>query len=197
MRLARSAIQPPPSRFTASTRTRSADQALYPTRGGGWLADWGAGSRRGSFTVSTGACRLPESMRHAPPQLLQPGIAAAAGSVELVPHRILDVEILVIVLGRPELSGRHDRCDDVFPERFRLREHCFGRFGAACWAAQGSAWARSAAASRLRKRLMLDSSEGRYRTRRAWPADRIRHTVMWSALIRQNSTPTAKKGETT
>src|SRR5437899_4759969 len=54
MRLARSAIQPPPSRFTASTRTRSADQALYPTRGGGWLADWGAGSRRGSFTVSTG-----------------------------------------------------------------------------------------------------------------------------------------------
>src|SRR5437879_4004456 len=131
MRLARSAIQPPPSRFTASTRTRSADQALYPTKGGGWLADWGATWRRGSFTVSTGACPLPESMRHAPPELLQPGIAAAAGSVELVPHRILDVEILVIVFGRPELSTRHDRCDDIFPERFRLREPFFGGFGEA------------------------------------------------------------------
>jgi len=65
------------------------------------------------------------------PKLLQPGIATAAGSVELVPHRILDVEILVIVLGGPELSSRHDRCDDIFPERFRLREHFLGGFGEA------------------------------------------------------------------
>src|SRR5213595_2202023 len=31
--------------------------------------------------------------------------------------------------------------------------------GAGCWAGQASAWARSAAASRLRRRLMFDSSE--------------------------------------
>src|SRR5438093_5094312 len=129
MRVARSAIQPPPSRFTASTRIRSADQALKPTRGGGWLADSGATSRRGSFTISSDAYRLSESMRNAPPQLLQPGIASATGSVELVPHRILDVEILVIVFGGPELSRRHDGCDNIVPERFRLREHSFGGLG--------------------------------------------------------------------
>src|SRR5256885_7192024 len=59
MRLARSAIQPPPSRFTASTRTRSADQALYPTRGGGWLADWGATSRRGRSEEHTSELQSP------------------------------------------------------------------------------------------------------------------------------------------
>src|SRR5437867_12714913 len=68
-------------------------------------------------------------MRNAPPQLLQPGIASATGSVELVPHRILDVEILVIVFGGPELSRRHDRCDNIVPELFRLREHSFGGLG--------------------------------------------------------------------
>src|SRR5437879_13402239 len=68
-------------------------------------------------------------MRHAPPQLLQPGITAATGSVELVPHRILDVEILVIVLGGPELSGRHDRCDNIVLERFRPCERSFGGLG--------------------------------------------------------------------
>src|SRR5258708_6867245 len=126
MRLARSAIQPPPSRFTASTRIRSPDHALYPTSGGGWLEDSGAISRRGSFTISSDAYPVPDSMWNAPPQLLQPGIAPAAGSVELVPHRVLDVEILVIVFGGPELSGRHYRCDDIVFERFRLREHSFG-----------------------------------------------------------------------
>src|SRR6266513_4435881 len=125
-RLARSAIQPPPSRFTASTRIRSSDQALYPTRGGGWLADSDAASRRGSFTVLSDAYRPLESMRDAPPQLLQARIAPAAGSVELVPHRILDVEILVIVFSRPELPGRHDGRDDVVPERFRFRERPLG-----------------------------------------------------------------------
>src|SRR5437899_10492116 len=68
-------------------------------------------------------------MWNAPPQLLQPRVAPAAGSIELVPHRILDVEILVIVLGGPELSGRHDRCDNIVLERFRLREHPFGGLG--------------------------------------------------------------------
>src|SRR2546426_6085803 len=68
-------------------------------------------------------------MWNAPPQLLQPRVAPAAGSVELVPHRIIDVEILVIVLGGPDLSGRHDRCDNIVLERFRLREHPFGGLG--------------------------------------------------------------------
>src|SRR5438477_3611621 len=131
MRLARSAIQPPPSPFTASTTTRCAYHALYPTRGGGWLAYWGATSTRGSPTTSTDPYRLPESMRHAPPQLLQPGITSAAGSVELVPHRIFDVKILVIIFSAPELSGRHDRCDDIVLERFRLREHPLGDLGEA------------------------------------------------------------------
>src|SRR6266568_2992025 len=60
---------------------------------------------------SFGCARAP-SVRRATPQLLQPGVAPAAGAVELVAHRILDVEILVIVLGRPERSGRDDGSDD-------------------------------------------------------------------------------------
>src|SRR5437879_12557037 len=71
-------------------------------------------------------------MRHAPPQLLQPGITAATGSVELVPHRILDVEILVIVLGGPELAGRHDRCDKIVLARFRRCDRSFRALGAPC-----------------------------------------------------------------
>src|SRR5665647_3559791 len=42
------------------------------------------------------------------PDLLQPLIAAAIPPVELIFRRILPIEILVIVLGFVERSGRHD-----------------------------------------------------------------------------------------
>src|SRR5882672_173031 len=66
--------------------------------------------------------------------------------------------------------------------------------GPAGWAEQVSAWTARTAASSLRKRLIFDSSESRYDACRAWPRTRIRHTVMWAASIRQNSTLTVKKG---
>src|SRR6267154_2241721 len=62
------------------------------------------------------------------------------------------------------------------------------------WAEQVSAWTARTAARSLRKRLIFHSSESRYDASRAWPRTRIRHTVMWSASIRQNSTLTVKKG---
>jgi len=42
------------------------------------------------------------------------------------------VEILVIVLGGPELSSRHDRCDDIFLNGFV--------FASTFWEASGEAF---------------------------------------------------------
>src|SRR6266853_4970931 len=67
--------------------------------------------------------------------------------------------------------------------------------GPAGWAEHVSAWTARTAARSLRKRLIFHSSESRYDASRAWPRTRIRHTVMWSASIRQNSTLTVKKGK--
>src|SRR5712691_9577294 len=66
---------------------------------------------------------------------------------------------------------------------------------AGCWAEQVSAGATRIAASRLRKRPMLDSSEGSVRCAPGLAARRIRNTVMWSGSTRQNNTQTAKKGK--
>src|SRR5713226_5058499 len=48
---------------------------------------------------------------------------------------------------------------------------------------------------RLRKAIMLDSSEGSRGGAPGLAADRVRHTVMWSASTRQNNTQSAGKGK--
>src|SRR4051812_17177974 len=54
-----------------------------------------------------------------PPQLLEAGVAAAAPAVIGVFRRVLEVVVLVVVLGDPEVRGRLDRDDDRLLEAAR------------------------------------------------------------------------------
>ena len=45
---------------------------------------------------------------HAAPQLIEPPVTSAGGTVEFVADRVLLVIVLVVFLGREELGGLHD-----------------------------------------------------------------------------------------
>src|SRR4029453_9488461 len=74
-------------------------------------------------------CMPVVSMRRRAPELREAAIAPAARSVVAVADWILEIVILVISLGRPELGRGDDRRHDRFLERLRLLECGLRRFG--------------------------------------------------------------------
>src|SRR3954471_24370233 len=65
-----------------------------------------------AMTEKEGWKQRPSAPLLLPPQLLEPRVAAAAPAVIGVFGRVLEVVVLVVVLGDPEVRGRLDRDHD-------------------------------------------------------------------------------------